>query len=399
MKRRALLKTTGWAALGCGILPSGLSITHPQPPITGSDLDLHRVNKWEIKEVAFHWPRFVGKNGRRDDHGQHHRCTVLKLYTDQGAMGWGLSAPDAEKPAAEIVGKKVSELIQPITGRTSGLARSLDFALHDLMGVILQKPVYQLLGAKGARSTPIYSGMIYLEELNRGNRGKGMDAILDSCDWDMDYGYHQLKVKIGRSGRWYAHDEGLQKDIEVVQAIWRAFRAKGVKLLVDANDMYSYRDTIDFLKGVEGIPLYWLEEPFRESVREGRKLRSWMDRHGFANTLYADGEADPAHDLCLQMGADSTMDVFLPDIYGLGFTEWVQLMSRLKTIGMLASPHAWGNRLKTHYIAHLAAGLGGIPTIEGVSCFSDEIDYGDYILRDGRLEVPETPGFGMKLWE
>ena len=63
----------------------------------------------------------------------------------------------------------------------------------------------------------------------------------------------------------------------------------------------------------------------------------------------------------------------------------------------LTSPHAWGNRLKTHYIAHLAAGLGNVVTIEGVTCLSDDIDYGHYPLKDGKLHVSEEPGFGMRL--
>lgn len=364
-----------------------------------NELDKHKIEKWELQEVAYRWPRFVGKNGRRDDHGQHHTCTILKLYTDQGAMGWGLSGREAEKPALALIDKKVSEVILPGTGMAEGLDRSLDFALHDLMGVILQKPVYQLLGAKGSPANPVYSGMIYLDELNPGNRfKKGMDAILDSCDWDVDYGYRQLKIKIGRSGRWYAHDEGLRKDIEVVLAVREAFEPKGVRLLVDANDMYSYKDTISFLRGIGDTPLFWVEEPFRESEKDSRKLRKWMDKNGFKNTYYADGEADPAHELCLELGAEKKMDVFLPDIYGYGFTKWIKLSEHLRQIGMLASPHAWGNLLKTHYIAHLAAGLGGITTIEGVTCFSDQIDYGDFTIEDGLLQVPDTPGFGMKLW-
>ncbi|MCB0628761.1 MAG: hypothetical protein KDD15_03490, partial [Lewinella sp.] len=263
MKRRTLLKTSGWAALGCSVFPPQFLSAARSTSFDLSELDRHKIEKWELQEVAYHWPRFVGKNGRRDDHGQHHTCTILKLYTDQGAMGWGLSGrEDAEKAAPQLINKKVSEVIMPVVGMADGLDRSLDFALHDLMGVILQQPVYQLLGAKGDVSNPVYSGMIYLDELNPGNRLKGIDAILDSCDWDLDYGYRQLKIKIGRSGRWYPHDEGLQKDIEVVRTVWQTFASRGVTLLVDANDMYSYRDTVKFLRGIDGIPLFWLEEPF-----------------------------------------------------------------------------------------------------------------------------------------
>lgn len=72
-------------------------------------------------------------------------------------------------------------------------------------------------------------------------------------------------------------------------------------------------------------------------------------------------------------------------------------MPLLKEQNTLASPHAWGSLLKTHYTAHLATGLGNVCTIEGVTCLSDEIDFGDYKIINGRLRVSEEPGFGMKL--
>jgi L-alanine-DL-glutamate epimerase-like enolase superfamily enzyme len=53
--------------------------------------------------------------------------------------------------------------------------------------------------------------------------------------------------------------------------------------------------------------------------------------------------------------------------------------------------------LKTNYTAHLAAGLGNVCTIEGVTCISDDIDYGDYKIIDGKIQVSEKPGFGMKI--
>jgi D-galactarolactone cycloisomerase len=64
---------------------------------------------------------------------------------------------------------------------------------------------------------------------------------------------------------------------------------------------------------------------------------------------------------------------------------------------MQSSPHCWGNRLKTNYTAHLSAGLGNVCTIEGVTCESDDIDYGDYQINNGKLSVSDAPGFGMKL--
>jgi len=271
----------------------------------------------------------------------------------------------------------------------------MDLALHDLMGVILDKPVYKLLGAQGTKSTPIYSGMIYFDELEPKDNPAGMDKIIENCQWDIDYGYRQLKVKIGRSGKWYEHEAGLKMDIEVVKLIHKTFPE--ITLLVDSNDEYTLKDTIGFLKGIGDIPLLWVEEPFPENYEQGRQLRQWMDQNGFKDTLYADGEAKPDHELCIKMGEQGIMNAYLPDIRSFGLTRWRRLMPRLKQHKMWASPHAFGSRLKTNYITHLAAACGNVVTIEGVTCLSDDIDYGDYKIENGRIRVSDRPGFGMKL--
>tara|TARA_B100001173_G_scaffold310912_1_gene326703 strand:- start:4700 stop:5887 length:1188 start_codon:yes stop_codon:yes gene_type:complete len=360
------------------------------------ELKKHKVTKVERLKHSYHWPRHVGKNARKDFHGHFKSEEVFKLHTDQGAMGWALGRTNLNDEKLHFLeGKLVSELISPLKGMLQDLSPYLDLALHDLMGVILNKPVYKLLGYKGEKNTPIYSGMIYFDELeHKGNVG-GVDKILENCQWDIEYGYRQLKVKIGRSGKWYSHDKGLKMDIEVVRQIHNAF--PDIILLVDANDMYSIQDTIEFLKGIGEIPLLWVEEPFRENYEDGKKLRKWMDENGFKETLYADGEANPDHELCMKMGKEGIMNAYLPDIRSFGFTRWRHLIPELKSYNMLASPHAWGSMLKTHYNTHLSAAYGNLITIEGVTCFSDDIDFGDYKIINGKIQVSEAPGFGMSL--
>ena len=396
MKRKQFLRLSG-ASLAATTLAPEIWANSSTRKKQIEDLENHVIDQCELIQLKYQWPRFVGKNGRIDFHGQHKICTVLRLKTNQGASGWGLSNSKAVELFPLLENKKVSEMIKPEVGTSPVLDRSVDFALHDLMGVILNQPVYKLIGNRGTKQVPLYSGMIYLDELNPGNENKGIDAIIENCQWDVDYGYRQLKIKIGRSGRWYNHDEGLTKDIEVVKLIYNTFKDKGVDVLVDANDMYSLDDTKKFLEGIGDIPLYWVEEPFREKVKQGKELRQWMNQNGFKKTYYADGERDPDFDVCLELGKVQQMDVFLPDTYSYGFTKWIKLMPELEKMNMLASPHAWGNRLKTHYTIHLTAGLGNICTVEGVTCLSDDIDYGDYPIVNGAVQVSEAPGFGMKL--
>lgn len=394
--RRTFLKST--ALLGTSVSFGGCGVNSSSKVGTYNEtLASHVIEDTQVFPVNYHWPRFVGKNGRIDFHGQDKVSTACKLITDQGAVGWGIGARNAKENVDLLLNKKVSDLISVDDGILNPALHGWDIALHDLMGVVLDKPVYQLLGAEGPKASPVYSGMIYLDELNEGNPNKNIDIILNNCQWDYDYGYRQLKVKIGRSGRWYPHDQGLAKDIEVVNEIHKAFSSKGVQLLVDSNNMYSLEDTIAFLKGVSGVPLLWVEEPFHENVKEGRKFRAWMDANGFADTLYADGEAKPDHDVLMELSRSGDLDAYLSDIVGYGFTPWRKLMPQLKKLNVTTSPHAWGSALKTNCISHIAAGLGNVVTIEGVTCMSDEIDYGNYPIKDGLLYVSDAPGFGMKL--
>jgi len=389
---RAALLSGGGAFMKNDLL--AVEKSNVRHPVLGK----HKIDKVEFVRANFHWPRLVGKNSRGGVHGQHKKVKCVKLYTDQGAMGWAMSPGKLKEGQLQttVIGKRVDELIVPSQGIKEGVHRSLDLVLHDLAGVILKKPVYQLLGASGPMASDVYSGMIYLDELEPEDNPSGFGKILENCRWDYDYGYRQLKVKIGRSGKWYPHDEGLEADIKVVKMIHEKF-GDTVSILVDANDMYSFQDTIDFLKGVEGVPIYWMEEPFKENLCDARKLKEWMLANSRENTYYSDGEAKPDHNLLKRLGREGVIDVYLTDIAGYGFTPWRKLMPYLIKYKILSSPHTWGSLLKTHYTAHLAAGLGNVITIEGVTCLSDDIDFGNYKIINGKLRVSDDPGFGMKL--
>jgi D-galactarolactone cycloisomerase len=397
MKRSSFIKKVS-AVTGGLLLKNQLSGAHAfdQYP----ELAKHKVANADIISLDYHWPRFVGRNGTKDVHGQHNKTTVLRVKTDQGAEGWGISDRKAMESLPSLIGKKVVDIITPDHGLSHAFNTfHFDFAMFDLMGVILQKPVYQILGANGPESLPVYSGMIYIDELPYQDIKGGMDVILQNCAWDFNHGYRQLKIKIGRGKKWYAHKEGMEMDIKVVKMVYDEYSSRGVDILVDSNNGYTLQDTMMFLEGIKGIPLYWVEEPFQEEMTDGKKLRDWMNKNGFEKTRYADGEWVWPHenDVALEMVRQGVVDTYLNDIHAYGFTNWMKVMPVLKKAQADGSPHAWGDQLKTHYTTHLAAALGNISTIEGVTCISDDIDYGNYPIKDGKISVSKDPGFGMKI--
>ena len=401
MDRRIFLRTVA-ASSAAMILPAAQAYEtdfsenlYDQNP----ELSRHKLKTVSFTPVQLRYPRLVGKNSRLGVHGTGPRVTVCTLTTDQGAEGVGLLRGNVENATriftSSMESKTVSELFTPSQGTLDEQHFAFDFCLHDLAGVILNKPVYALLGAEKPVVTRSYSGMIYFDEMEPENNPVGLGKVLENCQWDYDYGYRQLKVKIGRGGRWMSKEEGLKTDIAVTRMIFEHF--PDCDILVDGNDAFTVDYFISYLEGIENVPLFWIEEPFRETREDYAKLKKWMIDHGRRNTLLADGEANPDLPLALELGKDQLLDVYIDDISGYGFTRWRKLAPRLKEIGMMMSPHAWGDTLKSFYCTHLTGAFGNTPTIEGVTCVSDDIDLSAYRLERGRITPPSVPGFGMKL--
>ena len=365
---------------------------------TSGRLSTHRIVALEAKSVPLLWPRHVGRNAKRDVHGRGPTVTVAILKTDHGGAGWGEmpgGAKTLDTLRTLVLGKPVAEVFDSASGILRPELHPLDIALHDLAGVILGQPVWRMLGGQQPKLHPVYSGMIYFDDLDPAEKPAGIDQVLTNCAADHAYGYRQLKIKIGRGNKWMPPAAGLQRDIEVVRAIARAF--PDCKLLVDGNDGFTPETTIAFLQGIEGIPLFWLEEPFIDNDADWRKVHAWTKTHGRAAMLLADGEQNNNYPVLEKLEADGILDVRLCDIVGYGFTRWRELMPRLIKTKTQASPHAWGSGLKTVYAAHLVGGLGNAPTIEGVTCSHEHVDFGENALRQGKMQLSSKPGFGLAL--
>lgn len=361
-------------------------------------LSQHKIDKVSFFRFRARYPRLHGKNARLSYHGFGGEVTVARLYTDQGACGWGeisTSLAEARAAAERVTGKCLTDVFSAGTGILDVALKALDIPLHDLAGVILGIPVSRMIRESASPRIRVYDGAIYMNDIIPEDRPQGVGQVLSDCAYDYALGHRTLKIKIGRGSIWMEHDAGLARDIEVVRRIHEAFPDAG--LMVDANDGYSVEDAVAFLEGIGDAPLVWFEEPFREEEGANRRLRAYLDvsRPG---TLIADGESMTDIPLLRDLAGKGLLDVWQPDVCGYGFTAWRTLMREIEEKGYLASPHAWGNVVKTHYCAHLAAAYPHhIPCIEAVLGESEGVDYGGYALLNGIMTLPEKPGFGMDL--
>ena len=93
------------------------------------------------------------------------------------------------------------------------------------------------------------------------------------------------------------------------------------------------------------------------------------------------------------------VDVFIIDLGVVGFTRWRRIMPELVEAGVPASPHTWAWCVRPRYASHLAAGCGNVVIVEGIPGESSGLDYSNYTMVDGRMVVPDLPGWGIPITE
>ncbi len=404
MDRRSFLRLSGYGVAGAWMngVVSAVRAENDWP----EDLASHRIMKIERWRSNDRYPRSLAPNAKSGPHGHGYGRFFRTVTTNHGAVGFGMSWAE-ESQIQRFVGAALGDLFDPHVG-TIRDADGLDLVLHDLAGVILRKPVYEMMGAKGPRAIEIYSGAIYMEDLMPKDNPRGIQAVLDACRMDYKAGYRAFKLKIGRGHKWMSRTAGDRRDIEVTRAVREQF--PDCKILVDANDSYSVDGFLKYVKGVADCELFWIEEPFDEH-REGlERLKEQMEKVG-CKALIADGEArkDRAKhpwryggysrafvERILSLAEQGLIDVCVFDLGIVGYTRWRQIMPELKQAGLRVVPHLWGGTPRPFYCAHLGAGLGNMPIIEGIPGVGRNLDYSQFRIVDGKLYVPKTPGFGIR---
>jgi len=353
-----------------------------------------RIQQIETAQILTHYPRTIGRNARLGSHGNGSPTPAVQITLDDGTQGWGVVEGGVPDDVAALVGRPLAEVIDPTVGVIAPEAIRFDLALHDVAARALGVSVASMLGGHGSTSVDLYSGAIYLDDLDPDDSPRGVGVVLENCASDWAAGFRAFKLKVGRGHQWMETEAGMIRDIEVTRAVREVY--PDARLLVDANNGWSPEQTVSFLTQVADCELYWVEEPFHENEAGLGLLRDHLSGTGSA-TLIADGEFDPDEAQLLELAEAGLLDVMLMDICSYGPTAWRRIMPRLLELGVAASPHAWGKPIKTLYAAQLAAGLGNVVVVEGVPGTTEGADTSGYSLVDGVLRVPERPGFGIPL--
>jgi L-alanine-DL-glutamate epimerase-like enolase superfamily enzyme len=261
----------------------------------------------------------------------------------------------------------------------------VDNALWDLAGKILGQPVYRLLGGYSNRVRAYAAGGYYTEE------GSVEDLVREMSRYIAER-FTAVKMKVG--GWRFGID--MRMDVERVKAVREAL-GDDVDIMVDANNAWNAYEAKRFAKLVEPYHPYWFEEPVNPDDIDGS-----IEVRMSTTIPIASGENEFTRYGFRDLISRRAVDIVQadPNIAG-GLTEVRKIASIAAAYHIDFAPH--GNHIiGSHAVAAFPNGLI-VECFPKSSPYRDPDVYGIYRdpieVRDGWIEIPDKPGFGVELDE
>lgn len=322
---------------------------------------------------------------------------IVVLRDDAGRVGLGCASPEphvtgetrercraALEPAALewLVGADVREL--PRLCRTlaaripdAPAARAaVDIALHDLFAQSLGAPLVDVLGrAHDTLPTSITIGI------------KSADEALREADEYVARGFHILKVKVGRA---------LDEDIDRLQQI-RAHVGPHVRIRTDANQGYTFDETIRFFAAAERLDLEFVEQPLpARAVDELRRLPEPVrDRIAADESLLSPADAVR---LCALPRAAGIFNIKLMKCGGVRPALGIAAVAEAADVSLM-----WGcmDESCISIAAALHAALASPATryldLDGSFDLARDVAEGGFAVEGGHLRTIAAAGLGVRL--
>ena len=338
---------------------------------------------------------------------------LVRVESGDGLVGWGPG------PASERAQRTIETLIAPyLEGRDgddlealragffqlpeAGLAqrkvyRTVELALYDLVGKSRGLPVSELLGGRRRDEIRLYgSAGMYQPPEGYAREAAGIAAL----------GFEAYKMRPAL---------GPDEDLRAVRLMREAVGPE-VGLMVDAHTWWRMGDRsygsglVEQLAAELGrLGVYWLEEPL--PPRDHAAYRNLREK---GLVPIAAGEHEQTDEGFLDLVGSRAVDFVQADVvcqggYGLGET----LLPAVERAGLRFAFHSWGTDLEVIAAAHL-----GVCWPESVVAWLEypvysterfetmypfplarEILAEPLEIRQGRLEVPDKPGFGVVIGE
>lgn len=330
---------------------------------------------------------------------------VVEITTDEGHVGYGNAGlcPDLCK---QIVDSKLSGLLlneNPLNteylfekmyrstvaygrkGAVLAAISAIDIALWDIKGLVMNQPVFMLLGGRTKPTIPTYYSRLYTRNL---------DSLREEALHFKSEGFTGMKLRCG-----YPMTEGiagLKKNVEMVRVVREAVGDE-TDIMLECYMGFNYAYSARLLKELEPFNLRWVEEMLLpDEIHNFAKLKQQtliplsggeheFTRYGFHDLLQA-----------------QALDIFQFDTNRAGgFTEAQKICNMALAHGVEVIPHG-GNMHNLHVVmSSFACPMAEyFPQTEievGNEMFWYIFD-GEAVAENGVLQLDDhKPGMGLTL--
>lgn len=339
---------------------TSFGVMHDRPAVLVRVEDRDGAFGWG--EIWANWPAA----------GAEHRLRLLEMDVAHLVMGAQFASPtdffhklDAQTRIRSVQCGEIGPFAQVIAG--------LDIALWDLAARREGLPLRRLIRHDAPDAIPAYASGIQISVAD------------DLMPRAREQGHQRFKLKVGFD---------MAADVASVHRIQGALAGNEL-IACDANQAWTLEQAKDFLTGIKGVPLHWLEEP----LPVFKNAAEWQSLADHATIPLAGGEniigvAD--FDQAIRAGV---LSVIQPDV-----AKWGGVTGNLAVArNALASdrryfPHFLGAGIGMAASAELLAGVGGDGLLE--------VDVNENPLRtaffdsgepvsDGKWRCSDGPGLGI----
>lgn len=253
---------------------------------------------------------------------------------------------------------------------------AVDIAIWDALGHLRNLPVYEMLGGKSREKMPCY-------------------ATTARPDLAKEMGFHGAKFPLPYGPA--NGQEGMVKNIELVKK-WREAVGPEFPLMIDCWMSLTVPYALELAKRCEPYNVKWIEEVLPPDDYEGYseiKSKCW-------STLWTTGEHEYTRWGFRTLLEKKCCDVLQPDITWCGgITEARRIIALASAYNVPIIPH--GSSVYSYHLqicfpsCPMAEFLVMSPKADKIVSFFGNLFKDEPLPKDGYVEVPDKPGFGVEL--
>ena len=354
---------------------------------------------WKSRDAAPFWPHW----------------TWVRIQTDTGHSGIGETYPRNEVEATMVhsavapmllgrdprdIDRLWADFYRTFDYQVSGgtemrVLSAIDLALWDLLGNVLETPVYRLIGGKSNPRIRLYNTCFpHKYDFNK-EPEKIMRELIDG------YGVKAIKIwpfdgAAARNGHEYVTNEDIEAALYPVRKLRDNFGAE-IEILIEFHSNWNLTSAIRIARALEPYKPMWLED----MLLPGNfvQYRQLAESTPLPLTI-SERIAGRMHFLDL-LEARAAKFIMFDVTWCGGLSEARKIASMAEAFQLPVAPHTAGGPLLFYASTHLSTAVTNLWIQESCQRFY-ESDWpkmleNPLIPSRGSVAAPELPGFGMRI--